>query len=78
MKQNHENSTKDKNMKKGKVKWYDQSKGFGFIESDNGDDIFVHQTGLVNEFVGLEQDERVEYDEKQGDKGLVAYNVKSI
>jgi CspA family cold shock protein len=78
MKQNHENSTKHKNMKKGKVKWYDQSKGFGFIESDNGDDIFVHQTGLVNEFAGLEQDERVEYDEKQGDKGLVAYNVKSI
>ena len=65
-------------MKKGKVKWYDQSKGFGFIESDSGEDIFVHRTGLVREFGGLEQDEQVSFDVKQGDKGPVAFNVKSI
>ena len=65
-------------MTKGKVKWYNEVKGFGFIESENGDDIFVHRTGLVNTNDGLQSDQEVEFETKQGEKGLVAVNVKSI
>ncbi len=63
-------------MTKGKVKWYNESKGFGFIESENGEDIFVHRTGLVNSYDGLQPDQRVVFDTKQGEKGLAAINVK--
>ena len=63
-------------MTKGKVKWYDSIKGFGFIESENGEDIFVHRTGLSNSYEGLQQDEQVEFDVQQGEKGMVASNVK--
>jgi len=65
-------------MTKGKVKWYNEVKGFGFIESENGDDIFVHRTGLVNSFGGLQPDQEVVFETKKGDKGLVAFNVKSV
>jgi CspA family cold shock protein len=63
-------------MNQGKVKWYDETKGFGFIESEDGKDIFVHRSGLLSAFGGLTTDQTVEYDVKQGDKGLVAFNVK--
>ena len=63
-------------MTKGKVKWYNESKGFGFIESENGEDIFVHRTGLVNSYDGLQPDQQVVFDTKQGEKGLAAINVK--
>lgn len=63
-------------MAKGKVKWYNEVKGFGFIESESGDDIFVHRTGLVNSYDGLQPDQEVIFDTKQGDKGLSAINVK--
>jgi CspA family cold shock protein len=63
-------------MEKGKVKWYDEVKGYGFIETDDGADIFVHRTGLVSPYNGLQTDQEVEYEVKQGDKGLVAFNVK--
>ena len=62
---------------KGKVKWYNEVKGFGFIESETGNDIFVHRTGLANPHSGLQPDEEVVFDTKQGDKGIVAFNVKS-
>ena len=65
-------------MIKGKVKWYNESKGFGFIESENSDDIFVHRTGLINSYVGLQPDQEVEFETKQGEKGLIAINVKSV
>ncbi len=64
-------------MTKGKVKWYNEVKGFGFIESDNGVDIFVHRSGLNSPYGGLQTDEEVVFEVKQGDKGLVAINVKS-
>ncbi|MGM0497362.1 MAG: cold-shock protein [Bacteroidota bacterium] len=63
-------------MTKGKVKWYNESKGYGFIEPEDGDDVFVHRTGLVDSNEGLEPDEEVVFDIKEGDKGLMAVNVK--
>lgn len=65
-------------MAKGKVKWYDEIKGYGFIESEDGGDIFVHRTGLEDSFKGIETDQMVEFDTKTGDKGLVAINVKVV
>ena len=65
-------------MTKGKVKWYNEAKGFGFIESENGDDIFVHRTGLVSSHDGLQPDQEVVFETQQGEKGLMAVNVKSV
>jgi len=63
-------------MPKGKVKWYDEVKGFGFIKSEDGEELFVHRSSLDSPFSGLEPDQDVVFDTKQGDKGLVATNVK--
>lgn len=63
-------------MNHGKVKWYDETKGYGFIEMDEGKDVFVHRTGLASPFAGLSADQEVEFEVKQGDKGPVAFNVK--
>jgi CspA family cold shock protein len=65
-------------MAKGKVKWYNESKGFGFIASENGDDIFVHRSGLDSSFVGLQPEQEVVFEVRQGEKGLVAFNVKPV
>ena len=73
MKQERENNTK---MNKGKVKWYNESKGFGFIETEVGKDIFVHRSGLISPYSGLNPDQKVVFEIKQGDKGEIAYNVK--
>jgi len=61
---------------KGKVKWYDEFKGFGFIESENGDDIFVHRTGLLTASKSLQAEQQVEFETQQGDKGPFAVNVE--
>jgi len=63
-------------MTKGKVKWYNDTKGFGFIESETGEDIFVHRSGLTNSYSGLQPDQAVVFETKQGDKGIMAVNVK--
>jgi cold shock protein len=77
MKQDQEKQiTTINDMKKGKVKWYNDAKGFGFIESENGEDIFVHRSGLTNSYQVLQPDEEVEYETQQGEKGLMAVNVK--
>jgi CspA family cold shock protein len=60
---------------KGKVKWYNEVKGFGFIESENGDDIFVHRTGLLRSYEGLKTEQEVTFETKQGEKGLIAVKV---
>ena len=64
-------------MTKGKVKWYNEAKGFGFIETENGEDIFFHRSGLVSTHGGLNNDEEVVFETKEGPKGLFAVNVKS-
>ncbi len=63
-------------MNHGKVKWYNETKGFGFIETENSKDIFVHRSGLKSPYGGLEEGQEVVFDIKQGDKGEVAFNVK--
>ena len=65
-------------MAKGKIKWYNEIKGFGFIEDSNGVDLFVHRSGLANSFDRLNADQAVEFETKQGAKGPMAVNVKII
>jgi CspA family cold shock protein len=63
-------------MKEGTVKFFNNSKGFGFIKpDDSGDDIFVHQSGLIDE---IREDDKVKFDVEQGKKGLNAVNVEVI
>ena len=63
-------------MATGKVKWFNESKGFGFIAAENGDDIFVHRTGLADPNINMQPGQDVVFDIKQGEKGLIAVNVK--
>ena len=65
-------------MTNGKVKWYNETKGFGFIESENGGDVFVHRTGLADSFAGLQPNQEVVFETQQGEKGPSAINVKSV
>lgn len=65
-------------MAKGKVKWYDKVKGFGFIQTENGEDIFVHRTGLADSGMILQEDQTVEFETKKGTKGLYAVDVTSV
>ena len=62
----------------GSVKWYDSTKGFGFIVSEDNKDYFVHRTGILDNFLALEPDQKVEFEVKESDKGPVAYDVKVI
>jgi CspA family cold shock protein len=64
-------------MQKGKVKWYNETKGFGFIVSENGEEVFVHRSGLYSSFGGLQPEEEVVFETKQGEKGPYAVNVKT-
>jgi len=65
-------------MIKGKVKWYNRIKGFGFIESEKGEDVFVHKSGLYSSYAGLDAEQEVEFETRPGNKGIVAFNVKSL
>jgi len=65
-------------MQKGKVKWYNEAKGFGFIESENGEDFFVHRTSITGMDGLLQPNQEVIFESKQDDKGPVAINVKLV
>ena len=66
-------------MAQGKVKWFNDTKGFGFIEQENGDDVFVHFSAIVADgFKSLAEGEAVSFDVVNGPKGLQAANVKKI
>lgn len=66
-------------MTKGTVKWFNNQKGFGFITDETGKDVFVHFTGLNMEgFKTLEENQTVEFDVVDGEKGPQATNVTVI
>ncbi len=66
-------------MSRGRVKWFNDQKGFGFIEpEDGGEDLFVHHTSIdMDGFRTLQEGQEVEYEMGQGPKGLQAKSVKA-
>lgn len=66
-------------MAKGVVKWFNDSKGFGFIEQENGEDVFVHFSTIQGDgFKSLAEGQAVSFDVVQGNKGLQAANVVKL
>jgi CspA family cold shock protein len=65
--------------KEGTVKWFNSSKGFGFISQDNGEDVFVHFQAIVSDgYKTLDEGQKVEFEVSHGQKGLQASDVKVI
>jgi cold shock protein len=66
-------------MASGKVKWFDNKKGFGFIAQSSGQDVFVHHSSIVGSgFKTLNEGEEVSFDVVPSDKGLKAQNVQRL
>lgn len=62
-------------MQEGTVKFFNDSKGFGFITSESGEDIFVHSSGLVD---NIREDDKVKFNTRPGKKGINAVDVERI
>ena len=66
-------------MARGKIKWFSNSKGYGFIAQDDGQDVFVHFSAIQGEgYKSLQEGDTVEYELAQGEKGPQAKNVKKV
>ena len=66
-------------MANGIVKWFNERKGYGFIEQEDGPDVFVHHSGINgNGFKSLGEGDRVSFDTEQGNKGPAAVNVTVV
>jgi CspA family cold shock protein len=66
-------------MNNGTVKWFNETKGFGFISGDSGDDIFVHYSSIAgNGFKSLLEGDSVSFEIEDGEKGLKAVNVVKL
>jgi CspA family cold shock protein len=66
-------------MTQGKVKWFNERKGFGFITAEDGNDVFVHFSAIQDSgFKTLQENQSVSFDVQNGPKGLSAANVKAV
>jgi CspA family cold shock protein len=66
-------------MANGSVKWFNDRKGYGFIEQEDGSDVFVHHSGINgNGFKSLKEGDKVTFDVEQGQKGPAAVNVTVV
>lgn len=66
-------------MEQGKVKWFNSEKGFGFIERDGGDDVFVHFSAIQGEgYKSLEEGQEVTFEIENGQRGPQATNVRKV
>ena len=66
-------------MAEGTVKWFSEKKGFGFIEQEDGPDVFVHHSGInATGFKSLNEGDRVTFDTEEGEKGPRAVNVTVV
>jgi len=67
------------NLQRGKVKWYSEEKGYGFIEIEEGNDVFVHFSSVLEEgYKSLEDCQEVEFEIIDGDRGPEASNVRKL
>jgi CspA family cold shock protein len=72
-------AVKEDSLAQGTVKWFSNEKGYGFIQRDEGDDVFVHHSAVQMEgYRSLTEGQRVEFEVVQGDKGLQAANVQPV
>ncbi len=66
-------------METGTVKWFNSSKGYGFITREEGEDVFVHYNAIVGDgYKSLDEGDQVQFDVEQGSKGLQASNVSKM
>ncbi|AIM14887.1 MULTISPECIES: cold-shock protein [Neobacillus] len=66
-------------MEHGKVKWFNNEKGYGFIQREGGEDVFVHFSAIQGEgYKSLEEGQEVEFDLENGERGMQAVNVRKL